>query len=483
MLAAWNVASLTCLVMGTASAVDGSWTFALTAPLADGPHAVTAIARDVPGRVSTVSAPAAFTVDTTAPVSSFSATPENDADIHATFEFGSSESGSSFECSLDGAAFAPCESPASYRELSPGTHTFEVRATDAAGNQGEVARHEWRSADLQLQGGGCASTGSGNGTALLGGLLALLGMALKSRKRAVAVRSASRAAVLVAVVVAGGVRAQTAVPSFQLEALRMEAGGRDSLVVGGRPIEKGAYRAAVTQHFEHDPLVLYMGGARVGSVVSDRLTTLLSGAYAFTDWFELGVQLPIVLFQRGDDLSGQGYSQPRSFGLSTPWVDGRFGILRQGERWPVDVSARLGIGLPLGTASVLGRDPGLAVDLSADAGRDLGGWVRVSGELGLSLRPAVVLGRAETVADEVGSALRLGGAVTTLGTKLRGELSLRAAVPFTRSPAALELLLGGRYRLPKNFEVFAMAGPGLGRAPGTPSYRLLAGIALLPGGF
>src|SRR5215207_1589668 len=44
------------------------------------------------------------------------------------------ETGSTFQCSLDGAAFASCASPKDYTGLSEGSHTFEVKATDAAGN-------------------------------------------------------------------------------------------------------------------------------------------------------------------------------------------------------------------------------------------------------------------------------------------------------------------------------------------------------------
>ena len=52
----------------------------------------------------------------------------------ATFVFSSNESPVSYACALDNAAFAACESPATYTALADGVHTFRVRATDAAGN-------------------------------------------------------------------------------------------------------------------------------------------------------------------------------------------------------------------------------------------------------------------------------------------------------------------------------------------------------------
>jgi hypothetical protein len=46
----------------------------------------------------------------------------------ASFDFSSDTAGASFECSMDGAAFAACSSPVSYDGLDSGEHTFKVRA-------------------------------------------------------------------------------------------------------------------------------------------------------------------------------------------------------------------------------------------------------------------------------------------------------------------------------------------------------------------
>ena len=51
-----------------------------------------------------------------------------------SFDFSASESGSSFQCKLDAGSFGACSAPKAYSGLSVGGHSFEVRATDAAGN-------------------------------------------------------------------------------------------------------------------------------------------------------------------------------------------------------------------------------------------------------------------------------------------------------------------------------------------------------------
>ncbi|CAN5828043.1 hypothetical protein BH23ACT10_BH23ACT10_17610 [soil metagenome] len=73
--------------------------------------------------------------DTTPPDTTIDSGPSGVvAETSATFTFSASESGSTFECRLDGGTFTSCTSPATHFSLAPGEHEIEVRATDSAGN-------------------------------------------------------------------------------------------------------------------------------------------------------------------------------------------------------------------------------------------------------------------------------------------------------------------------------------------------------------
>jgi hypothetical protein len=76
-----------------------------------------------------------FRVDTTAPETTVGDGPTGTtSDSTATFTFDSSEGSSTFECRVDDTAFSSCSSPHTTSPLSNGSHTFQVRAIDGAGN-------------------------------------------------------------------------------------------------------------------------------------------------------------------------------------------------------------------------------------------------------------------------------------------------------------------------------------------------------------
>jgi Bacterial Ig-like domain/FG-GAP-like repeat/RTX calcium-binding nonapeptide repeat (4 copies)/FG-GAP repeat len=78
--------------------------------------------------------------------------PDPDNNSSATFEFSSSEPGSTFQCALDvdvPSAYSPCTSPETFPgegQLADGTHTFYVKATGAAGNNTDptAATYSWK---------------------------------------------------------------------------------------------------------------------------------------------------------------------------------------------------------------------------------------------------------------------------------------------------------------------------------------------------
>src|SRR5204863_483175 len=107
--------------------------------LADGSHTFKVRGIDAVGNTDPTPASFTWVVDTTPPDTSITSNPSNPSkSSSASFDFSGSDPGGSgvdhFECKLDGAAFATCSSGINYSGLADGSHTFQVRAVDKAGN-------------------------------------------------------------------------------------------------------------------------------------------------------------------------------------------------------------------------------------------------------------------------------------------------------------------------------------------------------------
>jgi len=116
--------------------------------LVDGSHNFQVHATDALGNTDPTPANHNWTVDTTPPNALISTGPAPDSggatkSTSATFNFTSTEPGSTYACSLDGVSFAACASPKTYTKLKVGNHTFQVKATDPAGNIGAPASFNW----------------------------------------------------------------------------------------------------------------------------------------------------------------------------------------------------------------------------------------------------------------------------------------------------------------------------------------------------
>ena len=138
-------ATFTCRVdNGTAAACTSP--FSVTG-LAEGQHTLEVTASDPYGHTDTTPDSRTWTLDKTAPNTLVYDGPADGSTTAArtsTFVFGADDPSAAFECRFDAEMFAPCTSPQT-RLLDDGTHTFEVRARDAAGNvDASPATRTWR---------------------------------------------------------------------------------------------------------------------------------------------------------------------------------------------------------------------------------------------------------------------------------------------------------------------------------------------------
>jgi hypothetical protein len=131
-------------------ALDGSGFSACTSPkgysgLSDGTHTFTVRAFDPSGNVDPTPATYSWTIDTTPPNTIVTGGPPALTNqTSAGFNLQSNESPITFECSLDGSPFATCPSTVNYTNLAQGSHTFQARARDLAGNvDPSPGSHNW----------------------------------------------------------------------------------------------------------------------------------------------------------------------------------------------------------------------------------------------------------------------------------------------------------------------------------------------------
>lgn len=279
---------------------------------------------------------------------------------------------------------------------------------------------------------------------------------------------------LLCCVVGGQAWAQTSLPTSGLDRLVLTPGSGP--VVGGdaATLEQGRFRVALAANYERNPLLLTItnadGTTTRKQIVGNRLQLNLLGAVGLFDWLDLQLQVPLTVFQRGDTLQDVGLTQPQSFGVGSPVIGLRAGILRQ-KSAPLDLAIQLAVALPLGTPGALtgGR---FSVLPSIHAGRSFGNLVHLALSFGAAIEARKAVG-----ASAVGSLLELNG-LLGIGDTIRGELISHNQFSVAGAGPTSELLIGGRILAPFPVDFFLHGGPTFGTAPGAPTFRVIGGIGV-----
>ena len=127
---------------GAFAACEPGATFAFES---DAAHTLRIQAIDRAGNVSEPSAASTFTVDVSAPTVTIDSPGDNALTGQSPqFAYHASEGGVQFRCRLDNGPVTACGSAKGYANVAPGTHTFQVGATDAVGNAGPMTSRRIR---------------------------------------------------------------------------------------------------------------------------------------------------------------------------------------------------------------------------------------------------------------------------------------------------------------------------------------------------
>ncbi|WNG28594.1 OmpA family protein [Cystobacter fuscus] len=267
--------------------------------------------------------------------------------------------------------------------------------------------------------------------------------------------------------------ASTELPGFELERLETNVGRGSVLMGNGELMIPGGLSVSLLGHYQRLPLVL-SDGEKDLSIVSNRVTSVVAASYGVFPWLELGAQVPVVLWQEGDDPRDAGLNVLTAQGLGPPVLQARLGLMSRRQRKPVDLAADLAVGLPFGTQQALSGDAGPRFQARMVMGATMG-WLQPSLEAGVLFRPAIPLATVEGPAKPGASAeVHLGAAVTTTGKNQRGELAVKATLG---NQVSVDVLGGIRFPVLEGLDAFVLGGPGMGGALGTPLFRILAGVS------
>ena len=344
---------------------------------------------------------------------------------------------------------------------------------------------------LSVTGGGCTAAGPALRTtpwiSLAFLALVFLGGGVRGRRRG---RGAARVAG-VALVVGGSLAAaspaaaQQAVTNYAVERFRLATDHRGILDVEWAEVRDHlSLEVGFWFGGEDNPLVLRRDGEPVGHLVDDRMGGELLASFAAFGRFQLGVVLPFVVRQSGDqDIDGvtRPLAELSSAGLGDLRLVPKIRLLAQDKAF-IGLGLMASIHLPTNTNNDYFGNDSVTVEPELLFSRDWGA-VRTALNLGYRVRSEVEFLDLEVDDEFYG---RFGVDYDLSGNGLPIEVALSVATAFSSedpldraNQSYLELLGGVQYDFDGPLVAFVGGGLGLDEGFGSPDYRVFAGARLV----
>ena len=232
-------------------------------------------------------------------------------------------------------------------------------------------------------------------------------------------------------------------------------------------------------------------GATRAELIKNALGGDLVAAIGLFDRAQVGLGVPVTLYQNGDDFAysfngtASTVSAPSGFALGDPWIDLKVRIWGQPE-YGAQVAVGAVITLPgsLATANSFSGDSSVTV-----AGQALASWETQKWRAGLQLGYRWHANDSHFFADSIGNQLYYGAGVAFDVLPLRavsliGEIHGYSDVSGTSitnvDANPIELDVATKLRLQRSFYFNVGLGTGLHAGVGAPLIRVFAGITFAP---
>jgi outer membrane protein OmpA-like peptidoglycan-associated protein len=214
-------------------------------------------------------------------------------------------------------------------------------------------------------------------------------------------------------------------------------------------------------------------------------------AFAFTDWVEVGVQMPFLEVVNFDqDFSGFT-SGSAGVGAGDLRLEGRFLPLREDQLFGLEIAPF--VTFPTGGRNLYLSSGVPTFGLLVNASKH---WkfFHVAGHVGYQLKPGFAVIANTFASDDmvhygVGAGISPVPDILDVNVELAGmgyvgpgRKTLRNSVAKTYIHAPLELYVDARIKTPIGLSILVGGGPGMTPAVGTPAFRVFAGVGFAPKG-
>ena len=254
-------------------------------------------------------------------------------------------------------------------------------------------------------------------------------------------------------------------------------------IYGSQTLQKWQYKFGAYFNYANDPLEVGLAGVRRFGVIDHLMVMDFFGSLGITDWFQVGLDAPVVLFEDFNDIT-TGVSS-KILRMGDVRFETKFRLLNS-DRHRFGISVLPFATFPTGFASAGDRFVGnnsITGGLKAIFDIDIKQRAQIALNLGYVMRPRAVI--LNTEQDDM---FTYGLGVSVRAVKnwmdIIGEVSGNTNVTdlFAReSELPLEADVGFRFNLPKpeGLQITAGGGLGLTFGYGAPDFRAILGVSYL----